>query len=126
MNNTPEKKRKVPFLNIGSSSLLVVFLVLCLIIFAVLTLASAQSDYRFARKLADRRTAYYAACNEAEEAIAALDADGTLVSLSEPYTFQIPIDDRQALCVELSPDGTNGYRISQWQIQNTEEWVHNP
>lgn len=65
-----KEKKSVPFLSIGSSSLLVVFLVLCLVIFAVLTLTGAQSDYRFSRQLADRRTAYYAACNQAEEQIA--------------------------------------------------------
>ena len=62
-----KEKKSVPFLSIGSSSLLVVFLVLCLVIFAMLTLTGAQSDYRLSRQLADRRTAYYAACNQAEE-----------------------------------------------------------
>lgn len=73
-----KEKKSVPFLSIGSSSLLVVFLVLCLVIFAMLTLTGAQSDYRFSRQLADRRTAYYAACNQAEEQIASLDAAGEL------------------------------------------------
>lgn len=60
------KKKPAPFVNIGSSSLLVIFLVLCLVIFATLSLSGAQSDYQFSKKLADRRTDYYTACNQAE------------------------------------------------------------
>lgn len=117
-----KEKKSVPFLNIGSSSLLVVFLVLCLVIFAVLTLTSAQSDYRFSERLADRRTAYYTACNQAEEQIAALDAAGDLKDMSESRSFQVPISERQALFVELSPDTEGGYVISAWQTVNTGDW----
>lgn len=117
-----KEKKSVPFLNIGSSSLLVVFLVLCLVIFAVLTLTSAQSDYRFSERLAERRTAYYAACNQAEEQIAALDAAGKLQNMTESRSFQVQISDRQALFVELSPDNTGGYIVSAWQTINTGDW----
>ena len=117
-----KEKKGVPFLNIGSSSLLVVFLVLCLVIFAVLTLTGAQSDYRFSRRLADRRTAYYAACNQAEEQIASLDAAGELKNMTESRSFQVQISDRQALFVELSPDDTDGYVISAWQTISTGDW----
>ncbi|MBU3876617.1 hypothetical protein HGO97_012465 [Faecalicatena sp. AGMB00832] len=68
------KKKSAPFVNIGSSSLLVIFLVLCLVTFATLSLSSAQSDYKFSKRLADRRTAYYTAANEAEEILDAIDA----------------------------------------------------
>ena len=117
-----KEKKSVPFLSIGSSSLLVVFLVLCLVIFAMLTLTGTQSDYRFSRQLADRRTAYYAACNQAEEQIASLDAAGELKHMTESLSFQVQISDRQALFVELSPDGTDGYVISAWQTISTGDW----
>lgn len=116
-------KKQLPFLNIGTSSLLVVFLVLCLVIFAVLTLTSAQSDYRFAKRLAERRTAYYQACNQAEKTIAALDADGTLQGLSEDYHLEVPISDRQVLSVTLRPDGADGFVIGTWETVNTAEWT---
>jgi len=45
-------KRQAPFVNIGSSLLLVVFLVLCLVTFATLSLSSAQSDYSFSSRAA--------------------------------------------------------------------------
>lgn len=68
------KKKSAPFVNIGSSSLLVIFLVLCLVTFATLSLSSAQSDYKFSQRLADRRTAYYTASNQAEEILGSIDA----------------------------------------------------
>ncbi len=118
-----QTKKELPFFNIGTSSLLVVFLVLCLVIFAVLTLTGAQSDYRFATRLAERRTAYYAACNQAEEKIAALDAERALDRLSEDYQFEVPITDQQVLSVTLSPDEQGGFLISAWETVNTAEWT---
>ena len=60
------EKAPAPFFNIGASSLLVIFLILCLVTFAILTLTSAKSDADFAEKLAHHKTNYYAACNTAE------------------------------------------------------------
>lgn len=42
------EKAPAPFFNIGASSLLVIFLILCLVTFAILTLTSAKSDADFA------------------------------------------------------------------------------
>ena len=51
-------RRQAPFVNIGSSLLLVIFLVLCLVTFATLSLSSARSDESFSRRMADRKTEY--------------------------------------------------------------------
>lgn len=67
------KKKSAPFVNIGSSLLLVIFLVLCLVTFATLSLSSAQSDYNFSKKLADRKTDYYRAGNTAERILDQID-----------------------------------------------------
>ncbi len=67
-------KKQAPFVNIGSSLLLVIFLVLCLVTFATLSLSSARSDYSFSSRAAQRRTDYYQACNMAEDALAQVDA----------------------------------------------------
>lgn len=68
-----KNKKESSVINIGSSSLLVIFLILCLVTFATLTLSSAVSDYRFSQKLADRKTAYYEASNRAEELLSQID-----------------------------------------------------
>lgn len=52
-------KRKFGFVNIGTASLLVVFLTLCLVAFAMLSLSTAKNDYEFSKKLAERTTVYY-------------------------------------------------------------------
>lgn len=44
------EKAPAPFFNIGASSLLVIFLILCLVTFAILTLTSAKSDSRLCRE----------------------------------------------------------------------------
>lgn len=64
--NKKKKNSTAPFVNIGASSLLVIFLILCLITFAILTLTSARSDYTFSQKLADRKSDYYKANTKAE------------------------------------------------------------
>ena len=68
------EKAPAPFFNIGASSLLVIFLILCLVTFAILTLTSAKSDSDFAEKLAHHKTNYYAACNTAESTLDEIDA----------------------------------------------------
>lgn len=54
-------KQQSSFVNIGSSSLLIIFLVLCLATFAILSLSSARSDYSFSERLAGHKTEYYEA-----------------------------------------------------------------
>ena len=68
------EKAPAPFFNIGASSLLVIFLILCLVTFAILTLTSAKSDSDFAEKLAHHKMNYYAACNTAESTLDKIDA----------------------------------------------------
>lgn len=66
-------KNQTSFTAIGSSSLLVVFLVLCLTTFAILSLSSAKSDYTFTKRLADHKSDYYAATSQAEYIAAGID-----------------------------------------------------
>lgn len=124
-------KRQPTFINLGSASLLVIFLVLSLVTFAVLALVSAVSDYNLSRKQAEYKAAYYEANVKAEEILADIDeylakltvTDGwnevvdeleekqlREVSLScqiqegetEPEViYQIPVSEKQALQVIL-------------------------
>ena len=69
------KKKKRSFgISIGSSSILVVFVVLCLTTFATLSLVSANADYRLSRKTADAAAAYYALDAAGEELLSDLAA----------------------------------------------------
>ena len=60
-------KRKFPVTNIGSVSLLMIFIVLCMVTLAALSLSTASGSYRSAQTLAGHTTAYYRASNKAEK-----------------------------------------------------------
>ena len=53
-------------LNIGLSSILLIFVVLCLVSFAILSLVSANADKKLSLKMLERSTIYYDACNQFE------------------------------------------------------------
>ena len=67
-------KQQSSFVNIGSSSLLIIFLVLCLVTFAILSISSASSDHSFSEKLAERKTQYYDASSQASYVLNEIDA----------------------------------------------------
>lgn len=79
-----QNKRKMPLTNIGSVSLIMIFIILCMVIFAVLSLSESTGDYNFTRKLADHTTAYYTASNQAEEVLS--DIDDIILSCVEETT----------------------------------------
>lgn len=67
------KRKSYPSVNIGSASMLLVFIVLCLTTLSSLSLSSSVSDYNYSQSIADRNTAYYTASNEAETLLAKID-----------------------------------------------------
>ncbi|MCQ2545350.1 MAG: hypothetical protein MJ144_02845 [Clostridia bacterium] len=111
-----DKNSPAPFTTIGVSSLLVVFIILCLVTFACLSLSTAKSDYEFAQKNAVHKTAYYEACNQAEQNINDL-ANGKTSKTS----WQIKIDNKSALDVAVSGAGN----ITKWQVISTVEHDYN-
>jgi len=54
-----DRKTPAPMTNIGIASLLVIFLVLCLVVFAALSLSTATNDYKQSLKQAQHVTEYY-------------------------------------------------------------------
>ncbi|MCR5405898.1 MAG: hypothetical protein K6E88_03850, partial [Lachnospiraceae bacterium] len=52
--------------NVGTSSVLVSFVLLCMVSFAALTYLSAHSDYNLSKQTAQRTTEYYEANRMAE------------------------------------------------------------
>lgn len=129
--------RKQEFkLNIGTASLLLVFIVLCLVTFATLSIVSSNADYKLSKKVAERTTSYYEACNTAWDNIAALDntlrkmyiscEDETAYyrTVGKSKSFAVPISDIQTLSVTvdiLYPASSDGpfYKIQAWQTLTT-------
>jgi len=126
-------KQQAPLIHIGASSLLVVFLVLCLVIFAALSLTSAQNDASYSGRMADRRTDFYNACNQAEQLLEEIDSrlekQGPEADLSDLgvsaedglLNFSVPLNDDQAISVVLEPtaDGPHYYEILAYRIVTT-------
>lgn len=66
-------REQTSFANIGSSSLLIIFLILCLTTFAILSLSSAKSDYSLSERLAEHKSQYYKASSKAEDILEEID-----------------------------------------------------
>lgn len=52
-----QKKKSV--INVGTTSLVLIFAVLALVVFAMLSYISANAQWKLAEKMAERMTAYY-------------------------------------------------------------------
>ncbi len=120
---------------IGSSSLLLIFVVLCLVSFAALAIVSANADSKLTEKLKNRTAAYYTACSQAQENLADIDAQLQeayasvasdnlyYASVQEQYSFTVPFTDSQELSVTVVPQyprkaGEPYYRIISWKVKN--------
>lgn len=68
-------RKKHEFLHPGFSSILMVFLILCLVTFAVLSFMTARSDYTLSEKLAEKNTQYYKANNTTQLLLAQIDEE---------------------------------------------------
>lgn len=76
-----KKKTSFSFIHMGAPSLLMIFLVLCLFTFALLSLSSAKNNRTLSQQSADRIQAYYQASSLAEKALDQIDT-----VLSDAYT----------------------------------------
>lgn len=135
MSNSSKKKQFG--MNIGSASILLVFVILCLISFSVLSIVSANADSKLSGRVLERTTAYYNACNQAEQSLAGMDKtlqriyasseseEAYFTSVGHGKSYVIPISDLQSLQVTIEilypvfPEDTF-YRITAWQVLNTD------
>ncbi|MCR5278718.1 MAG: hypothetical protein K6E19_04675 [Lachnospiraceae bacterium] len=125
-------------LNVGISSILFIFVILCLVSFAILSLSSAMSDWKLTSRVADNTTAYYTACNQAEEMLEGLDKTlsevyesgisrtGYFERVGKKQTFNIPIGEYQSLNVEVKityPEsaGEKFYEVTSWNVEASAE-----
>lgn len=67
------KERGMPFWGIGAASIVLVLTIVCLSVFSVLTLSSANGDYTLSKKSLEHMTRYYEAENKADEMAGRID-----------------------------------------------------
>jgi len=131
-----EKKRNA---NIGTSSLILIFIVLCLVTFGLLSLSNAKSDWNLAEKNKFAVSAYYEADARGEEFLAMVDAvvmengtqpDQLKTALKDYYqeecgiiATKIPMEFGQVLCIELQYTEDLAYEILTWNVYNQDEYA---
>lgn len=114
---------------VGGSSLLVIFAVLCLTVFALLGLSTVQADGRLSDASAEAVSAYYEADCQAEAVLARL-RDGelpegvevTITPEGRTCAYTCPISDTRALAVEVRLEGAS-YTVLRWQAVSTADWA---
>jgi uncharacterized protein YpmB len=89
--------------NFGFSSILLTFVMICIITFSALTLLTANSDYRLSRKVADRNNAYYEAQETAYEILSETDT-----ALAEAYSLSSDRESYYRLAAENLSENDNG------------------
>ena len=108
---------------VGASSLIVIFGVLCLTVFALLSISSVLAERRLADAAVESVTDYYEADLRAEEIFARLRSGEAVPGVRETdgvYEFQIAVSQRQALSVALQREGTD-WSVLRWQTVTSEE-----
>ena len=108
---------------VGGSSLLVIFAVLCLTVFTLLTLSTAQADSRLSASSVQAVSDYYAADLQAETILAQLrqgnipsnvQADGNI------YSYSCTISATQNLMIELKKE-KESWIVLRWQAVSSTE-----
>ena len=101
----------------GGVSLIVILAVLCLTVFAILTLSTVLADSRLSSGSIASAESYYKADSIAEEKIAELRER----SAEGEQSFSVPISDTQTLFVEADISGGEVY-IKRWETVYTAPW----
>lgn len=137
------KKKSYPVVNIGIVPVFTIFIILCMVTFAVLSYMSADRDYTFSSQVAEHTTDYYRAASDANQQIAFINqtlSDSLELGVYEKtelfYAFSIPVSDTEELVVKLerlTPEEARALkasdaedaaftRITMFEKISTKEW----
>lgn len=122
-------------ISIGSSTMLLIFVVISLVSFSVLSLSSAVTDRKFTDNIQNKNLSYYNACNQAEEEMGAIDSilakayascesEGAyFAEVGDRSTIIIPVSEYQELQVVLKHlyplnEGDTYYKIEKYSLVN--------
>lgn len=124
--------------NIGSASLILIFIVLCLSVFGLLSLTSARSDLALAQKNAQAVQGYYEADTQgeaflqmADQALQRCENEEQLQAALGSYyqadtgmaVTDIVMERGQVLHIELALDpARKRYEVKTWKVFNAEEY----
>lgn len=102
-------------MGIGTSMVLVVFVLFCLITFAALSYVTSRADYNKSVAASQSVKDYYDACSRMEKRIVEIDTS-SLYGPGATFDYVEPIDDNRSLYVTLvyTGDEKNPFKISKW------------
>lgn len=112
-----KQKAWIPIPATGGSSLLVIFAVLCLVMFSLLSLNTVLAENRLSRTHAQAAQDWYAADLRAQEIFARLRAGETVSGVEQrgtEYTYGVPISEHQTLRVTVNQNN-DGWEVRSWQ-----------
>ena len=115
MNGMKKNRNNMSVGTPGAAALMIIFAVLCLAVFAVLSLSTVLADVRLANSVNRGIDNWYAADSKAEEILAGLREDGAQKSVQN---FSVPISDTMELQVSAELNGED-YKILRWQSKHT-------
>ena len=123
-------------IGVGSASVVLVFAVLCLTVFSLITLLVARNNRALAETEASLVTGYYEADALAEQIVAEILSAGTIpdsvrgveidtswdMNLEvEVISYLCPLSDKKELYVKLAVDGDN-VDVLNWQMLDIGQW----
>lgn len=143
--NKREKRPAPSFSNFGFSTILLAFVMICIVTISALSLLTANSDYKLSQKVAEKNSNYYQAEAIAYEILAEVDAllanaynssnsnDSYFANVEQAfeqydmgiysdnmYTYTVQITDNQILYIDLlitypAHQQDTFYQILRWQ-----------
>ncbi len=119
-----ESKKRTSMPVTGGSSLLAIFAVLALTIFAVLSVSTVTADQKLAEKAVSATEAYYQADCRAEAILAKIRSgeipDG-VKKTGKTYSYSCKVSDTSRLMVEVRVNDEE-YEVLRWQMVSSAEW----
>lgn len=79
------KEKSYPGFQVGTSFLLVIFVIICLVLLGVLSLSGALRDKGYSDKVAEKTGLYYAAVSEAQHKLGEIDSALSEIEKTDDY-----------------------------------------
>lgn len=120
-----ETKQRI---SIGCPSLILIFIMMCLATFALLSLSSADGALKLAEKNANAVRDYYQADQEGERFVWAVNQGTVKPAQSSDdqnrqfFLKEIPMDFDRVLQIGIFADEEGKYRIQSWKVFNQKDY----
>ena len=116
-------------INVGSSTAIMIFVALCLVVISTLCIIEANNSMELAKKNAESVKNYYLADSLAIEVIerlisgqpAKIKIDSYKMEEHNYISYSVNVDNQRQLNVLLK-DSNDKLIIERWQVSNTTEW----